>query len=160
MRVIRAIHDLAVALLAGGIAGGSLSAIVLFRKAPTREVAGEVGQAIFDLLGIVVLSLSIVLLASRILLQREETPSWKRSTALALSVICAAAACVIALWLTPAMGAIWESGPHAADGSGLAGDARASFMRLHGMANLSYLILLLSSAGMILLRPGPGSVPK
>lgn len=155
MRVIRAIHDLAVALLVGGIAGGSLSAIVLFRKAPTREVAGEVGQAIFNLLGIVVLSLSIVLLASRILLQRREPPSKSRSMALALSVACAAAACAIALWLTPAMGAIWESAPHAADGSGLAGEARGSFMRLHGLANLCYLILLLSAAGIILRRPGP-----
>ncbi|HEY3177099.1 MAG TPA: DUF4149 domain-containing protein [Candidatus Polarisedimenticolia bacterium] len=153
MRFIRAIHDLTLALVVGGIFGGAFSAVILFREAPSREVAGRVGQAIFDLLGIVVFGLSLVLLASRAFLLRTEPPSRARSVALALSVACVLLACAIALGLTPAMGRIWRTAPHAPDGSGLVEAARVPFMRLHGIANLSYLALLGCAAAIILLQP-------
>ena len=154
MRIVRALHDLALAFLAGGIAGGAVCALVLFAKAPSREVAGAVGQAIFDRLGLIVLGLSAILLACRLILQRLEPPSRSRATALAASAICVVLSGIIALWLTPAMAEIWSTAPHAPDGTGLVEEARRPFMRMHGIANLCYAIILAASAGLIVLRAG------
>ncbi|HKY33322.1 MAG TPA: DUF4149 domain-containing protein [Candidatus Polarisedimenticolia bacterium] len=144
-------QDLALGLLAGGIAGAALCATVLFQAAPSREVAGDVGNAIFRPLGLAAFALSLVLLAARWVL-RLQRPASLPGTPPAPSLILPLAACLLsgtlAFYVTPVMTALWESAPHDPSGGGLMGEDRSRFMRLHGLGNLLYLSLLtLSAAG-------------
>ena len=51
MKMLQSVHDLGLAVLFGGIASAVVAALTLFELAPTREVAGQVGQVIFERLG-------------------------------------------------------------------------------------------------------------
>ncbi|MGH9868111.1 MAG: DUF4149 domain-containing protein [Candidatus Polarisedimenticolia bacterium] len=132
--------------VAGAILGGAVAAVLLFQAAPSREVAGQVGQVVFNWLGRVVLVLMLVGLISRFLLDRPgaggEAPRRTGSLDLWLTAAACAAAAVLALWITPAMDEIWTTAPHDPAGSGLMGADKSRFMRLHGVGNLLYLTLL------------------
>jgi len=118
----------------------------LFQAAPSREVAGQVGQVVFNWLGRVVFALTLVGLAGRVVLDRlaagREKARRPGSLDLWLTASACAAAAVLALWLTPAMEVIWRTAPHDPSGGGLVGDDKSRFMRLHGAGNLLYLTLL------------------
>ena len=64
MRAVAAVHDLVLALLTGGLAGAGLAVNLLFARAPSREIAGAIGNAIFTRLGPISLGLAAVLLLS------------------------------------------------------------------------------------------------
>jgi hypothetical protein len=132
-------HDLALGWMTGGIGGAGVCAVLLFQHAPSREVAGQIGNVIFTILGQAVFALTLVLLAARLFLRRAR----EGATAPRLwpAVLACALAGVLALWLTPAMTDIWGAVPHDPAGSGLMGDDKARFMRLHGAGNLIYLTL-------------------
>ena len=156
MRTIRAVHDVALALLAGGIAGVGMAVTVLFAKAPSREVAGQIGSATFARLGPVVLLLAMVVFGARLVTGAGATGSaGLRRLGLSLSGVALALAAVNAVWLTPRMVGLWNEGPHAADGTGLAEPARHRFLALHGMSNLAYLAILLLCLALLILPPGP-----
>lgn len=146
LKAAAVVHVLALALMAGGIAGIGLAAGVIFGRAPTREVAGQIGNTLFARLGPAVLVLSLVAMAARILLHRGEPPSWWRAASTILAVLTAVLAAAVALWLTPRMNAIWSTAPHAEDGSGLLGDARSRFLMLHGISNLLYMSIMILGA--------------
>ena len=152
MRGLRSLHDLCLALLVGGIAAAAVAAVTLFEIAPTREIAGQVGQVIFERLGYIVLAASVAVLLTRWALGRGEPASKSRSAALALASLSVGLALLVVLFITPRMEAIWHSAPHAQDGSGLTGDDRRDFMRLHGVANLSYMSMMAAGALQIVLR--------
>ncbi|HET6373204.1 MAG TPA: DUF4149 domain-containing protein [Candidatus Polarisedimenticolia bacterium] len=146
------LHDLSLALVVGGIAGAAVSALALFGKAPSREVAGEVGQLLFQRLGQGVLILSMVVLVTRLVLARSEPATTTRTVSVLLAAAALALSAVVALWLTPRMGVIWTASPHAPDGSGLLAEDRRLFMALHGIANLCYISILVMGAAQIALR--------
>ncbi len=143
MRLLRLLHDLALCLLLGGVAGTALCAGVLFDRAPTREIAGQIGSAIFGRLGPSVLVLTLVVLGSKLLLPRSGG-AWRLPMIMACGMT--AVALVIALWLTPRMISIWNEAPHAQDGSGLLGEDRRRFFMLHGMTNVGYVAIAILSA--------------
>lgn len=157
-RLVWAIHDLALALMVGGVAGGAIAALILFERAPTREVAGQIGQTIFDRLGVIVLALALAVVLARLLLRRLQ-PASRTLPGLPQAVICVILAGLIALWMTPAMHALWVGAPHAEDGSGLTGEAKSRFMRLHGAANLAYIAILLAGSWQIALGAGRKAAP-
>ena len=111
-------HDVSLAWIAGGVLVAAVAALLLFQVAPSREMAGQVGQAIFDWLGRLMLVLSLVAAGSRLAIQRGAAPPPARSPAgtsvsrrpfpldLALLGVMLAASATLALWLTPAMAAI------------------------------------------------------
>ena len=146
------LHDLSFALMAGGIAGIGLAAGSIFGKAPTREIAGQIGNDLFARLGPAILILSFLALATRLVLHRSEPPSGWRTTAMVLAVVTAALAVAVALWLTPVMNSIWHGTSHAIDGSGLVSDERKRFLMLHGISNLFYMGIMLLSASELALR--------
>ena len=152
MRLTAIVHDLSLALLVGGIAGVGLCANLLFARAPSREIAGQVGNAIFGRLGPGVLVLSVAVLITSLLLHRGGAPSGRRTGLVLLAGAMVVIAAVTALWLTPRMGALWASGAHAADGSGLIGDDRSRFLVLHIISNVAYLAVMLMGAALVLLR--------
>jgi len=152
MRLAAILHDLSLALLVGGIAGVGFCVNLLFARAPSREIAGQVGNAIFARLGPGVLALSVALLVTSLLLHRGGPPSGRRIVSVLLAGAIVAVAAVTALWLTPRMGAIWASGAHAADGSGLLGDDRRRFLVLHIISNVAYLAVMLMGVALVLLR--------
>jgi hypothetical protein len=151
MRFLEVLHGLALALLTGGIAGVGLAVGVLFQRAPSREIAGQVGNATFSRLGPAVLALAAIVLAARVYLHRAEPPSGIRTTSLVLAVAIVAVAALVALGITPRMAALWAAGAHAADGSGLTGEDRGRFVALHALANAAYLVLLACGAALIVL---------
>lgn len=146
LRAAAVLHDLSYALLAGGIAGIGLAAGSIFGKAPTREIAGQIGNALFARLGPAVLFLALLALACRIYLQASEPPTAWRTASLVLAVVVAALAAGVALWLTPVMNGIWHGSSHAVDGSGLIGDERKRFLMLHGISNLLYMGIMILGA--------------
>jgi hypothetical protein len=152
MRLAASLHDLALSLIAGGIAGTALCAWILFDRSPEREVAGQIGAGIFGALGPAVLILSLILIAARMVLQRAEPGGPSRTLSLHLAAGIAVLSAIAALWLTPRMLAIWSEAPHAQDGSGLMGEARAEFFMLHGLGNIAYLAVAAMAAVMIVLR--------
>lgn len=152
MRGVQSLHDLGLALLFGGIASALVAAVTLFEHAPTREIAGQVGQVVFQRLGWVVLGASAVVFATRLFLTRTEPAGRARSAALTLASICLGVSLLVVLVITPRMAAIWYSVPHAPDGTGLTGDDRRLFMTLHGVANLSYTSMMVMGAAQIVLR--------
>ena len=152
MRGLRSIHDMGLALQVGGIAAAAVAAITLFEIAPTREIAGQVGQVIFERLGYIVLAASVAVLLTRWALGREEPMSKSRTAALVLAALSVGLALLVVLLITPRMAAIWHSAPHAQDGSGLTGDDRRAFMQLHGVANLSYMSMMVGGAVQIVLQ--------
>jgi len=152
MRFIEAVYDLALAVLVGSIIGVSVAAIALFDRAPSREFAGQVGSAVFDMMGMMALALSLLILAARFLIRRREPFSVTGAVVTGLAVLAALVSAAIALWITPVMDAIWAEAPHAPDGSGLVGPERARFMWLHGLSSASYLALVVIGALMILNR--------
>jgi hypothetical protein len=152
MRLAGILHDLSLGILAGGIAGIGLAVNVLFSRAPSREIAGQIGNVIFSRLGPATLALALIVLATRLYLNRQEPASGIRTAALAASVIMAVLAALVALWLTPAMGAIWRSAAHAPDGSGLTGGDRSRFIALHVGANVAYLVTFLLGLAQIAMR--------
>ncbi len=151
LKAAAAIHDLALAIMAGGIAGVGLSIAITFARAPSREIAGQIGNVILGILGPALLGASLVVLAARMLLHRAETPSAARAAALVLAIVTALLAALLALWLTPRMGAIWATGDHAADGSSLTGEDRTRFLKLHGFSNLLYMAVMLLAAAQLVL---------
>ncbi len=159
MRFVEAVYDLALAVLVGSIIGVSVATIALFDRAPSREFAGQVGSAVFDMLGMIALILSLVALASRFLMRRREPSSVPGAIMTGLAVVMVAVAAAIALWITPAMNAIWAEAPHAQDGSGLIGPERAQFMWLHGLSSAAYLGLVLIGAALIVARSPGRSAP-
>lgn len=161
-------HDVSLAWIAGGVLVAAVAAVLLFRVAPSREVAGQVGQAIFNWLGRLMLVLSLVAAGSRLAIQRaapaaaafSRPTSWgsgpgsRRAFPLDI-VLCGlmvAASATLALWLTPAMAAIWETAPHDPGGTGLMGADKTRFMRMHGAGNLLYLTLFGASTLLIARR--------
>ena len=132
--------------VSGAIVGGAIAALLLFQAAPSREVAGQVGQVVFNWLGRAVLALTLIGLASRFLLDRPAAGGGTRRRGVSLDLWLTAGACgvaaVLALWITPAMDEIWKTAPHDPAGSGLMGTDKSRFMRLHGIGNLHYLTLL------------------
>ncbi len=151
MRLISILHDLCIALLVGGLAAVFVAAFLLFEVAPNREIAGQVGNALFNLLGPGTLGVVVFLLATRLILNRAETGRAPRAmTWLAVAAILPAA--IDALWLTPAMDVIWKTAAHAADGSGLEGEARARFMALHGAGSACYLAMWLIGLALLGVR--------
>ena len=152
MRSMQSLHDLGLALLVGAIAAAAVAALTLFEQAPTREIAGQVGQVIFERLGWVVLAASAAVLLTRLAIGRGEPASKSRSAALALSSLCVGLALLVVLIITPRMASIWHSVPHAADGSGLTGGDRRAFMSLHGVANFSYMSMMALGAVQIVIR--------
>ena len=64
----------------------------------------------------------------------------------------AALTLLVVFVITPRMASIWHSVPHAVDGSGLMGDDRRAFMRLHGIANLCYMSMMALGAVQIVIR--------
>lgn len=152
MRWLQPLHDLGLALLVGGIASAAVAALTLFEQAPTREIAGQIGQVIFQRLGWVVLAASVAVLLTRLALARGEPASKTRSAAMTLSCLCVGLALLVVLIITPRMASIWYSVPHASDGSGLTGDDRRAFMALHGVANLSYMSMMALGAVQIVIR--------
>ena len=146
------IHDVALALVVGGIAAVGVAAGAIFGSSPTREIAGQIGNDLFGTLGPAVLGLSLVVLAARLLLQSGEPTSRVRTASLICAVLMALMAAVLALWLTPRMNTIWTGSPHAPDGSGLDPGVRGGFMILHGISNLLYLGIMLLGITQIILR--------
>lgn len=149
MRLVRALHDLALAIQVGGIVGVGLSVWVLFARAPSREIAGRIGGEIFGLLAPAVLLLASIVFGARLVLRSGDALARPFGLTIASAALIIAAA--NALWLTPRMAAIWAAGAHAADGSGLAGEDRHRFLMLHGISNVAYLAILLLSVGLMLL---------
>ncbi len=149
-------HDVSLAWIAGGVLVAAVAALLLFQVAPSREVAGQVGQAIFNWLGRLMLVLSLVATGSRLAIHRGAAPPPGRSRPfpldLALLGVMLAASATLALWLTPAMAAIWETAPHDPGGSGLMGADKTRFMRLHGLGNLLYIVLFGASTLLIARR--------
>src|SRR5678816_3687544 len=153
MRTVRALHDLALALMTGGIVGVGLSVSVLFARAPSRDVAGQIGGGIFGAVGPYVLLLGSIVCGARLLMRTTEPASRVGLFATAASALVVIIAALNVFWLTPRMRLIWESASHAADGSGLQGEPRREFLALHGLSNLAYLSILLIGLLLILLRP-------
>jgi uncharacterized protein DUF4149 len=149
MRAVRALHDLALALVAGGIAGVALCVSLLFARAPSREVAGQIGSAIFGHLGSPMLLLATIVFGARLVMRSRRAAGAGGSVALAASALLLCLAALSALWLTPEMTAIWTAGAHAADGTGLIGEDRRRFLMLHGTSNLAYLGMLALSVLLI-----------
>lgn len=162
-------HDVSLAWIAGGVLVAAVAAVLLFRVAPSREVAGQVGQAIFNGLGRLMLVLSLVAAGSRLAIQRAAAPAqaaFSRATSpgsgpgsrrafpldIVLCGVMVAASATLALWLTPAMAAIWETAPHDPGGTGLMGADKTRFMRMHGAGNLLYLTLFGASTLLIARR--------
>jgi len=143
MKLCAVVHDLCLALLVGGLGAVFVAAFILFEAAPDHETAGQIGQAIFNLVGPGTLAVTLLLLGTRAALKTAVAPARLAAAGTALAVLAVLLAGVIALWLTPAMDSIWKTAPHAADGSGLEGEHYTRFMRLHGMGSASYLAILL-----------------
>ncbi len=154
LKLCAVIHDLCLALLVGGLGAAFVAAFVLFDAAPNHEIAGQVGQAIFNLLGPGTLVVTILLVASRAFLGSGVAPARLSRIGTALAVLTVLLAAAIALWLTPAMDVIWRTGPHAPDGTGLAGEDHARFMRLHGAGSASYLAVWLIAVVLLMMRSG------
>jgi hypothetical protein len=152
MRLVAVVRDLCLAFLVGGLGAVFIAAIILFDRAPSREVAGEIGQALFNELGPVVFIVTLFLLGGYVLLRRTEPSPATGVVSLVLAGACVLIAALIALWLTPRMDVIWETAPHAEDGSGLAGEERTRFMTLHGIASASYLSIWLAGIALLVLR--------
>lgn len=144
----RVVHDLALCLILGGIAGTALCAGVLFERAPSREIAGHLGSVIFGRLGPAVLVLALVVVGTRLMLSRDGSVRGRRLS-LVLAAAMTAVAMVVSIWLTPQMITIWNEAPHAPDGSGLLGEDRARFFMLHGMTNLGYIAIGLLAACLV-----------
>lgn len=155
MRMLRVLHDLALGLILGGIAGTALCAGVLFDLAPSREVAGRIGSAIFGRLGPSILALTLIVLATHLLQSRGASRHGERLS-MVLVLAMTGVAVVVSLWLTPRMIAIWNEAPHAPDGSGLVGEDRGRFFMMHGMTNLGYIAIALFSAGVVALQAREG----
>ena len=152
LKLCAIIHDLCLALLVGGLGAVFVAAFVLFDAAPNHEIAGQVGQAIFNLVGPGTLVVTILLVASRAFLKSSVAPARLSRVGTGLSVIAVLVAAAIALWLTPAMDVIWKTAPHAPDGSGLAGEDYARFMKLHGAGSASYLAIMLIAVVLLAMR--------
>jgi len=152
MKAVTIVHDLVVAMLAGGLATASVAAFILFDRAPSKEIAGQIGQTIFEIVGRGTFALALVLLACRLILARGDDPRVKRRAAMVMTALIVVVAAVIALWVTPALGEIWREGRHAEDGSGLAGADKEAFMARHGLGSAGYLVLILTSMGLIAMR--------
>lgn len=151
-RFVSIVHDMAAAFLMAGVATSSAAALILFDRAPSREVAGQIGQTIFEVVGRGTFAMALVLLACRLAIGRQEPRRASGTVALALVVVMVVASGLIALWITPALGEIWRNGEHAADGSGLVGADRAAFGSRHGMGSAAYLVILVCAAVTIGLR--------
>ena len=151
MKIVLALHHVALVLLTGGIAGIGLAVTVLFQRASSREAAGQIGNAIFGRLAPGALLLSAVILATAIPIYRNSSASWNRTVSVALAIAMFLLALGVTFWLTPKMSAIWASGAHADDGTGLAGDSRKQFLMLHGISNLAYIGMLVSGLVMTVL---------
>jgi hypothetical protein len=134
-------HDLALGWMTGGIGGAGVCAVLLFRHAPSREVAGQIGNVIFTVLGQMVFLLTLVLVGARLVMRRHAGRAGGPAPRLWPAALACVLAGVLALWLTPAMTSIWNAVPHDPAGSGLMGADKARFMRLHGAGNLIYLAL-------------------
>lgn len=154
-KMIRAVHDLSLALLTGGIAGIGVAIPVVFAKAPTREIAGQIGNTVFDRLAPLVFVLCVLLMLSHIASRRGEPEGWRRRLRFVLAAAMLFVSVAIAFWLTPRMSALWTGAAHAADGSGLAGEARRSFLVLHIVSNIAYLLNFLM--GLVLISLGTPS---
>jgi hypothetical protein len=152
LKVFAIIHDLCLALLVGGLGAVFVAAFLLFETAPNHEIAGQVGQAIFNVVGPGTLVVTILMAASRAFLKSGVAPARLARLGTGLTVIALLLAAVIALWLTPAMAVIWRTAPHAPDGSGLTGDDFTRFMSLHGTGSASYLGILLIAAALLVMR--------
>ncbi|MBI3449322.1 MAG: DUF4149 domain-containing protein [Acidobacteria bacterium] len=152
MRLVAALHDLSLAFLTGGLAGVFVAVDMLFDRAPSREIAGQVGVAIFGRIGPSSLALAAILLGARIALHGAERPGGARRVSLVLALVIAASCAAAALYLTPRMSAIWIAGAHAGDGAGLTGDDRSRFLAMHIASNLAYLAAMISGAAMLALR--------
>jgi len=140
-------------VLVGGTLGVATSAIIVFDKAPTREIAGQIGTSVFDMLSRVVFVAAVILLTASIVIRRRE-PSLRSRINLFLSVAIFVVASLIALWLTPGMGHIWSTAQHDPAGGGLIGEERSRFMMLHGIGNLGYLSIVVMGIVLTILGPG------
>jgi hypothetical protein len=145
-----AFHDLALALLTGGLAGVFLAVGILFEKAPSREIAGQVGNVIFGRLGPAALTLAVIVFATELILVRGKERGGR--TALILSLLTFLMVGAAALFLTPRMTGIWLQSPHAPDGTGLMGEEKRRFLAMHVASNLAYMGALLAGVGRIVLR--------
>jgi hypothetical protein len=145
-------HDLSLGWMTGAILGAGVAAVMLFKLAPSREVAGQIGNVLFEMLGRAVFLLTLILLGSRLLLRREALPGAARGLSLWPCLLACALAAILTLWLTPAMGVIWHTAPHDPAGAGLTGDDKARFMRLHGAGNLIYLALFVLGSALLAAR--------
>ena len=153
LKLCAVIHDLCLALLVGGLGAVFVAAFVLFDAAPDHEIAGQIGQALFNLLGPGTLGVTLLLLATRAYLRTVVAAPRFAGIGTGLAVVAVILAGGIAFWLTPAMDVIWKTAPHANDGTGLAGEDYTRFMRLHGMGSASYLAIWLIAAVLLAMRP-------
>jgi len=152
LKLCAIIHDLCLALLVGGLGAVFVAAFVLFDAAPNHEIAGQVGNALFNLLGLGTLAVTIILMASRAFLRANVAPARLSGIGTGLTVIAVLLSAAIAFWLTPGMDVIWKTAPHAPDGSGLAGEDYARFMKLHGAGSASYLAIMLIAVVLLAMR--------
>lgn len=152
LKLCAVIHDLCLALLVGGLGAVFIAAFVLFDAAPNHEVAGQVGNALFNLLGPGTLAVTILLTAMRMFLKTAVTPRGLSAITTGLAVIAVLLAGVIAFWLTPVMDTLWKTAPHAPDGSGLSGEDYTRFMSYHGAGSASYLAVWLIAIVLLVMR--------
>lgn len=152
MKAAAALHDLSLALIVGGIAGAGFAVSMLFDLAPSHEIAGQVANPTFGRLGPAVALLAVVLFATEMILRRARPASATGTASIILHAVLLALALALAFWLTPRLVDLWHTGAHAADGSGLEGEARRRFMMLHGIGNLIYLAILAGGIGIVVLR--------
>jgi len=134
-----------------------LAVSVLFARAPSREIAGQIGNVIFSRLGPAVAILAVALFATEMITRRSRASGAAEIASTILHAAIVLMALAVALWLTPKMGAIWREGAHAADGTGLEGNARGRFLVLHVASNLIYLAMLTSGIAIVVLRVFSGS---
>lgn len=147
------VRALSLTVLVGMTLGVASAAIIVFDKAPTREIAGQIGVSAFGLLSRIVFVAAVILLAVSIVIRRRH-PSLRSKLNLFLSTGIFVVAAILALWLTPGMVYIWETAPHDPAGGGLIGEDRSRFMMLHGIGNLGYLAIVAVGIALTILGPG------
>ncbi len=145
-RILAALHDIAIALWAGGLwVSGYLVAPLLFRNAPDRVVAGNLAGSIFTAMAFIGIGCAVYLLAYRLgrtgLVAMKQGVFW-------IVVVMAALAVAGQFGIQPILAGLEEL---ALPREVMESVFRDRFATWHGVASILYVIESLLAIGLVLM---------
>lgn len=138
----------------------AVGARIVLSSSPSRHAAGTVNRELLDALDVASYGFSAYLFVSILVLSRREAwPRLRRGLALRLLVVCAAAAFVSHVIITPEMMTLRDLMPAIVDLVPKSDPLRKEWGRLHGLSAFALLLRVLGSAAVfaVVLRSEPGA---